>query len=352
MTVKGPIPGKELGITLPHEHLLLDMSCYYLRFARLPVNATKKALGDAPVTMDILGEIRRDWSISRNNMKLNEVDLAIEELMYYKKAGGKSLVELTLPEIGRNVLGLLKISETTGINIVCGTGAYLSTTKSAQVKKMRIDELRDLMIHELTEGIDNTDIKAGIIGELGCSELLAKDEKKTLQAGGKVQAITGAPLTIHPAFSFLKKNSTVNDYLDLIEKEGADLSKVYVSHMDLSLGYSNLDYHKHIMDNYEVTLSYDTMGSEYYLDSLKPGVGNPTDKERVSALLELLKSGYEKQMVMSHDVCLKTFLRKYGGYGYAHILNHIIPTLRANGVSSKQIRTMITENPKRILSYI
>ena len=96
---------------------------------------------------------------------------------------------------------------------------------------------------------------------------------------------------------------------------------------------------------------YDEIGEEMYMDSTYPGAGPVSDRQRVSALVELLKQGYEKQIVLSQDVSFKIDYVKYGGYGYAHILEHIIPELKFRGVTEKQIKTMIIENPKRIFSY-
>ena len=87
-----------------------------------------------------------------------------------------------------------------------------------------------------------------------------------------------------------------------------------------------------------------------YHDNLFLGCRNRTDPERVDAVVELCKQGYEKQITLGHDICFKTCLKKYGGNGYSHVLEHIVPMLRARGVSGKQIRTMLVDNPKRLLS--
>ena len=349
MTVRGAISPDGLGITLSHEHLIVDGTCWFAK----PTEASKTYLVDAPITIEILGELRRNPSISKENLRLCDVNTAIAELMKFKMMGGKSIVDLTLPGIGRDPVALRGISEVTGVNIICGTGWYVDASHPAYVKTKSIDELTAIMVQELTECINGTEIKAGVMGELGCSVPLTQNEKKVLQAAGRAQAETGASITIHPGqFDTKKKqlNKKANEYIDLIQKEGANLKKVYMSHM--STVCSDLEYQKMIIDKYGVTLSWDTFGQENYMDDL--WIGMPrcvSDMERVTALMKLLNSGYEKNFMLSHDICRKHCLTKYGGYGYAHILEHIVPMLKSAGATNKQIKTMLVDNPKRILSY-
>jgi phosphotriesterase-related protein len=124
--------------------------------------------------------------------------------------------------------------------------------------------------------------------------------------------------------------------------------KVYVSHMDDY--YNDLGYNERIMEQYGVTLSYDCFGQEQYFDHLFFGAGGITDKERIATLVELLRKGFEGQLMMSHDICEKILLRKYGGWGYSHVLEHIVPTLKQNGVSEREVNTMLVGNPRRLFS--
>jgi phosphotriesterase-related protein len=293
-----------------------------------------------------------------------DVNDAIAELQNYKVYGGNSLVEVSLPGMARDPVSLRKISMATGLNIVCGTGWYVESSHPAYVRVKSVDELAAIMIGELTTGIGNTGVKAGVMGEIGCSYPLTDDERKVLKAVARAQQKTGAGFTIHPGGIYeqevVGKNEagraikrpvrTINECLDLFQKEGADLSKMYVSHMDLWC--SDLEYSKLLADRYGVTLSYDSFGQEYYSEWIGfPGCGSPHDRERVNALMSLLDAGLEKQLVVSHDVCEKILLVKYGGWGYAHILKNIIPWLVNEGATDKQIRAMTVENPKRLLSY-
>ena len=87
------------------------------------------------------------------------------------------------------------------------------------------------------------------------------------------------------------------------------------------------------------------------MDTFWPGAGTPSDKQRIEAVVELCKEGYDTQLVFSQDVCQKHLLLKYGGYGYAHLLRDIVPVLRFRGLSEKQLRNIFFENPKKILAF-
>lgn len=348
-TVKGPILPDKLGVTLPHEHLLTELTVWWVK----PTERSKLELVDAPITLDILHMLRRDVSFSRENLKLCDLNVAIDELILYKRAGGCSLVDVTLPGIGRDPLALRKISSATGVNVLTGTGWYIAASHPAIVKDKSLEELSDIMVRELTEGIGDTGIKAGLIGECGLSYPIDPNEEKVIRAAARAQAETRCAYTIHPpSYNDLEpkkivKNAT--DILDIIQEEGANLEKFYMSHMDATC--EDLDYHKKVMDTYGIVLGYDTFGQENYDDSSYPGAYDVPDKTRTNAIVELCNAGYEKQLVMSQDVAIKIHRVKYGGYGYAHILKHIIPVLRFQGVTEKQIRTMTVDNPKRLLAY-
>jgi phosphotriesterase-related protein len=79
-------------------------------------------------------------------------------------------------------------------------------------------------------------------------------------------------------------------------------------------------------------------------------VREPSDGERLDALLRLLALGFERHLLLSHDVCTKMQLRRYGGMGYDHILRTIVPRLRRRGVDSATLHRLLVENPARLLS--
>jgi phosphotriesterase-related protein len=266
-------------------------------------------------------------------------------------------VDVTVEGLGRDPSVLKRISVLTGINIICATGWYLHPCHPAYVSKMSVDELSSIMVKDLTQGIGDSGIRAGVIGELGTTEPLHPDEKKVLLAAAKAQGETGVPLTIHPAGYDMVPNRPNGvrhkcarkgeEYIDIIEND-AILEKVYMSHMD---GVEiDLDYHRRILDR-GINIDYDLWGLDTaYYDDIYPGAWGVSDNQRADALLELCQQGYEKNMMLSHDTAMKMQLAKYGGFGYAHILQNVIPVLKHKGMSESQITAMLVENPKRIFS--
>ena len=339
------MPPDQLGFTHPHEHVFID--CRFLAEER---KAGKRLL-DAHVSMDILADLRRREDQCLDMLVLSSFEDAVNELERYKQFGGTSLTDVTVPGIGRNVKALRAVSEATGINVICGTGWYLDATHPAFIRQSESRTLVEHMVRELDEGIDGMEIRAGVIGEIGCSKPLTPNEEKVLASAAKAQALTKAPITVHTALYDVECKchaKQARQELEILRRNGADMSKVYVSHMDWTL--DDLGYQERIMEDYGVTLAYDSFGQEQYYDNVYWGCYGVTDRERIAALGELLRKGFERQLMISCDVCEKIHLRKYGGWGYSHILEHICPALKQKGISDRQIRTMTVDNPRRLFS--
>lgn len=342
-TVTGEIRPDELGVTLPHEHLLFDLTSWF----NMPEESTKKQLALSRVSMSKLGELRRDPDSCRDNLVNYDIDLAIEELLYYKRAGGKSLCDVTSVGLGRDPSALRAISLQTGINIVAGCGYYWAASHPARVNSMSEDQLRDEIVNDITRGIGGTDVKAGIIGEIGTTwPTPTASEEKVLRAAARAHQKTKGTINIHPFCGVPRPwAKNVHHLLDIVQEEGGELSRVVLSHMD----QNGFDMEAHIsLARRGAYIEYDTFGQEVYYDRF--GGWDPRDTERVQALVHMIKAGYLSQLLISHDVCHKTHLKKYGGHGYDHILNYIVPMLRTMGVPQKHIEQIITENPKRVLA--
>ena len=115
-TVLGPIGPEMLGVTLTHEHLLVDLSVLY----SLPNSASGREFFEKPVSLETLGRIRHYATPNRDNAQLLDVSTAIEEAMLYKQFGGDSLVDATSIGIARDPVGLARISRATGVNVITG----------------------------------------------------------------------------------------------------------------------------------------------------------------------------------------------------------------------------------------
>jgi len=344
ITVRGPISPEKLGVTHPHEHIFLDITVW------IDPEAPKRLL-NSPMSMDILADLKRKDGQNLDNMVLDNFDDAKSELLRFKDVGGRSIVELTLPGIGRDVTRLRDISKATGLNVVCGTGFYVSQSHPAFVKKMSVEQLAEIMIAEIEEGIDGTGIRAGVIGEIGCNQPLHAQESKVIAAAARAQAKTKVGLTLHTALFDAKRKQAarqVRQEVEILQKNDADLSKVYISHMDVTC--DDLKYHESLMEEFGITLSYDTFGAEQYFDNIYFGAFGVTDRERCKAIIDLAGRGFAKQLLMSCDVCEKIHLRKYGGFGYSNVLENAVPYMKLHGLPERDVTTMMRDNPMRILS--
>ena len=343
LTVAGPIPADALGVTITHEHLL----SYAPHIAIEPAEVAAKDIFCAPVTMDILGKIRFGRAVNRDNCELNDHEAAIEETAIYRDAGGVTIVDATSIGIGRNPEGLAQISEATGLNIVMGASYYLNAVLGPEhgITKKSEDVICEEILSDIFEGVDGTGIHAGLIGEVGCSWPLHENERKVLRASGRAQSISGAPLMIHPAAN----PAAPAEIVDILDSVGADLSRTIICHIDRTIDDKGV---LKALAESGVILEYDLFGYEnsYYPWPLP--VDMPNDARRLRWLEWLIGEGYGAQIVISHDIFFKEKLVRYGGHGYGHILENVVPLMRRIGFAESDINRILVENPKRVFPFV
>jgi len=249
--------------------------------------------------------------------------------------------------MGRDPIALVKISRATGVNVVCSSGWYTAFSHPSFIKAKNVDELASIIVTEVADGIGTTGIKAGAIKAAlsgNAKKPFMGEEEKVLRAAARAQVKTGAALNIHP--NYMGKHW--HTYLDILKEEGANPAKCCANHMEMYC--PDLEYQKSVLER-GVYIAYDQFGHEQLFDSVAPGWGFKPDSTRVECLLQLIKSGYTNRIVLSNETAFKTCFKKYGGYGYAHILENILPELRFKGVTEEQLNTMLVENPKTLLSF-
>lgn len=345
--MRGDLDVKTLGTTLAHEHLLFDATGYIPKHT----NSFHNKLENIPVNIGNLGWIRRDALLCRDNVTQLDTQVAIDEAMFFKRAGGKTIIDCTTIGLGRDVEALEKISESTGLNIIAGSGFYIDRFHPTYVKEKSTEDLASQITRELQVGVGDSNIRCGIIGEIGTSWPITPNEEKILQAAVYAQQKTHAPINIHPD-PYEKQGHKV---LDILEQAGADLSRVVMSHLD-ACGFDK-EYHASLAKR-GCYVEFDAFGSEFYYDSMGtdqtfPGKGqrDPSDVERIAGVCELLEKGYVSQLLLSHDTCTKMQLRKYGGYGYDHILTNIVPHFKRAGVTDEELNQMMMVNPSEMLGF-
>ncbi len=303
LTVTGPIEADAMGITLPHEHLL---------------------------THHTFPEV-----------VLSDPDLAAEELVPFREAGGRTVVEVTSGGIKRDPGGLRTISEKSGVQIVMGAGYYKWRWHPDDMDRKTADDITREIIEDIAVGVAGSGIRAGVIGEVGISETLQYNEEKSLVASAHAQLETGVAMNLHVHLIDKADEERLRmEVLDILQHEGVDLNRVIVSHCEASPGA--VDYHERIAQR-GAYVEYDLFGM-----SVRQDPTLPTYEQEIAGIGDLASRGFLDRILISHDVCYNDLLVKNGGWGYAHILNHVVPRFRELGIRDAEIRTMMVDSPARL----
>jgi phosphotriesterase-related protein len=335
MTVAGATPASALGITLMHEHILNDCRCWW----HAPKTPERQYLSDIFVCIEILSELRQDPFVNKHNITLDDEPLAITELKDFAAHGGHTVVEPTCQGIGRDPRALKRISQASGLNIIMGAGYYLGSSHPAKVAGMTIDQIADEIVQEATAGVDGTDIKVGLIGEIGVSSDFTDQEEKSLRAAARAQARTGLPLMVHLPGWFRLGHKV----LDIAAVEGAELRHTVLCHMNPS--HDDLAYQGELASR-GAFLEYDMIGMDFFYADQQ--VQCPSDEEVARAIVKLVEQGHIDRILLSHDVFLKMMLTRYGGNGYAYILKHFLPRLKRHGLTDQQLDILMRDNPRSV----
>jgi phosphotriesterase-related protein len=343
-TVLGRISPDELGITLPHEHLLLDMSYYFVE----PTEVRQKNMAYSPVCMELASWLRVHRLQNLDNLKLESEETAIREALLFKHAGGNSIVELSNIGMSRNPEGLVRISQATDLHIIMGSGYYIDISHPEDLIRKTEEQIAREIIHDIVDGVRDTGIRAGIIGEIGCSVPLTESERKVLRASAIAQRCTGAALNVHPS----KNDDIVSEIVDIIQNAGGDLSRTIISHVSYSCFQMETLFK---LAERGCLLEIDNFGRpvvpfDFYI--FKRHQDAPSDADRIKTVKELIENGYLNRILISTDNCLKHNLTSYGGNGYAYILDTIIPWMKTKGIENKDIQQILVENPKRVLTFV
>lgn len=305
-TVRGPVDPAVLGFTLPHEH-------------------TAISLWHVPDRWDY-------WELTRDRTLIGE------ELGRFGAAGGRTIVDLTLPGVGRDPAWLVSLSEATDLNIVMGCGWYRGAYYPAEalIDRRSVDDLADELVREATDGVGEGGIRPGIIGEIGTDKpWVSALEERVHRAAARASRRIGLAITTHAVMSDVGLAQ-----LRIFEDEGADPSRVVIGHAD---SYPVLDHCLAIVGR-GASVEFDFLGMSF------------TPQERhgegriVELISELLARGHAERILLSQDVCHNSQLKRYDGNGYVYLAETFLPRLTAAGVSATEIETMTVANPRRLLT--
>ncbi|MBR2375212.1 MAG: hypothetical protein IKA88_02870 [Clostridia bacterium] len=331
-TVLGEISEEDLGVVSSHEHIFIDMRhC-------VDVTGDEPPVFREPFKTEHRAEVHLNPYAVLDNALQAGIENAVYELEYFKAHGGNTIIDCTLDEIGRDPLALKEVSKRTGVNIIAGCGHYYHKAHAPYVKDASIAQLADEIRKDILVGIHGTEVKAGIIGEIGTSAVMSEDEKKVLTAAGIVGAETGKAIHVHT--DLYTENGF--EVIDILTREGVQAEKICIDHVDVWL---RPDYIRGLLDK-GVYIEFDNFGKEFYVSQKRRFA---YDLERVQLLKTLLAEGYQKQILLCNDICLKSMWKAYGGLGYAHILRGVKQMALENGIDENTYYSLLTDNVKTFI---
>jgi len=332
-TVSGPIAPQALGPTLMHEHIFLDI---------VPPELAAEERDWPELTLDNLWEIAHLSLDYAPKFRLDEPDVARAEVARVGAVGG-AMVELTNTGIKPQPEAVRLVSEQTGVPIVMGSGNYVEAYQDASFASATVDQLAAEIMTQLAEGAWGSDVRSGIIGEIGCQSPWTENEQRAMCAAVVAQRESGAAITVHPG----RHADQPMEVMDLIRREGGDAERTIICHIDRTIFDSERLY---ALADTGCVLEFDLFGMEQTHYPLAD-IDLPNDGARLGLIRGLFDRGHRDQVVISHDICFRTRLRRYGGHGYDHIFLSVLPLMLRRGFSRADVDTIMIETPRRLLTF-
>lgn len=299
-TLLGPVAPEALGLTYVHEHLL----------TRPPL-----------------------WRIKEDpDYVLDSVDKIVEELRLFYEAGGRTLVDCTAIDYGRNVRDFLEVAGRTPVQLIALTGFNRGDYGERWIQELTVDQMVDIMLRDLQEGMDGTPARAGLI-KFGTSyNVVLPIEDRFIQAAARAQRKSGAPVITHTT-----RGTLGLEQVERFERAGGDPSRLALSHLD-----QNLDFYY---------LSRIARRGAYVLFDGPSKTKYGPDEARVEMLRRLVDAGFEDHLLISGDMGRRSYLKAYGGGpGFEYLLREFAPRLRDDGFSEELVRKFFVDNPRRFLT--
>ena len=302
-TVLEKINPEEMGMTYGHEHLL---------FAPPP-----------PVDAE------------DPDMRLLQVDKAIQEVNYFKLAGGQSIVEMSTVEMGRSPEGLEAISKVTGVHIIASTGFNKGKFCDLYVADKSVDQISEEMVNDLMKGMGATGIKAGIIKASSSKDHMTPGEEKIFRAAAKAHLQTGAPVSTHT-----EAGTFALEQIQLLTGAGVKPEHIIIGHLDRKL---EGDYLLAVAET-GVFMGIDQLSKEKYF----------SDFERILMIKRMVETGHRQQIILSGDLARMSYWPSYGfgkGPGLTYILWRFVPWMLENGISKETADDILVKNPSKAFAW-
>jgi phosphotriesterase-related protein len=294
MTVLGPVDPSRLGVTQPHEHLLVD-------------------LFDMGGSYDGILEDRAT---------------AAEELAHFRAAGGGTVVDTTAIGIGRDPEGLVRVSRETGVHVVMGTGWYRERVYVPEVMRSTSRALADRLVEELEQGVGDTGIRPGVIGELGTERYaITPAQERVFRAAALASIATNTTISTHTSHY----GELALEQVALLTGEGVTPERIVVGHLG---------------DRHGLDIEHAVLATGAWVEIDHVGFSEyQTDDRRADHVAALVAAGHLDRLLISSDLCFRSQLRSHGGRGYDHLLRTFLPRLRERGLTDEQVRRLTVDNP-------
>ena len=303
-TVLGPIEPADLGATLMHEHTLVD-------------------------AWEWGGRLGYDSTV-------DDEELLVEELAFYRDAGGSALVDVTPIGLRRDPSGMRRLAQATGLHIIMGCGWYRERVYPAYIHELSTNALAGMLVKELEEGVEGG-IRPGIIGEIGTERFhVTPAEEKVFRAAARAQRTTGATVTTHTTHF----GDLAHEQMDILMEEGVPPERIVIGHLGERRGVKG-------------ELAVAERGVYVEIDHIGRAASAGTQPEwrRARNVAELVQAGYLERVLISMDICANSLLHWNGGHGFDYLLTTFVPLLREEGLTGDQIRIILVDNPIRVLDF-
>jgi predicted metal-dependent phosphotriesterase family hydrolase len=316
-TMLGDIRPEELGFTYSHEHIVCRPGHWKDRDA--------------------------------DDLLLDDPEKSKGDVLLFKKAGGEAIVDATAFDYGRDVPAVKKISEETGIKII-GTAGFNKSflwdskrpghdeTYADWIERSSIEQLTDFVVQEVEVGMEGTNVRAGQVKFGTGYNMITPLEEKTLRAVARAHHITKAPIHSHT-----EAGTMALEQINFLKEEGINTEYLSIGHMDRN---PDTWYHLKVVDS-GAFLSFDGVGKiKYYPESV-----------RIQCILELVKRGYQKHILVSGDTARKSYYKSYGhGLGLGYIIGTWVPRFIEEaedaGYNGQQlVEDIFINNPRRCFTF-
>ena len=303
-TVLGPIEPAHLGVTLMHEHTLVD-------------------------AWEWGGRLGYDSTV-------DDEELLVEELAFYRDGGGSALVDVTPIGLRRDPSGMRRLAQATGLHIIMGCGWYRERVYPSYIHELSTNALADMLVKELEEGVEGGS-RPGIIGEIGTERFhVTPAEEKVFRAAARAQRETGATVTTHTTHF----GDLAHEQMDILMEEGVPPERIVIGHLGERRGVKG-----------ELAIAERGVYVEIDHVGRAASAGTQPEWRRARNVAELVQAGYLERVLISMDICANSLLHWNGGHGFDYLLTTFVPLLREEGLTEEQIRTILVDNPIRVLDF-